>query len=514
MKDDQTGLQVYFAQKTWKLSPTPILFSICLLFLVPSLSCTHTRKEVGNNDFYIQKAPHKNKKGKKSESTSTALLQKTLSADISKTLNDQASGKTKTISKISEASYWEDQNPETAQLQDHVKQNPDNAEVLFELASYYHHKLIFDKALEAYQGTLQLSRDNVKYLEAIGRLMRDWNQPQAGIEFLNKAVSISPGFLEAWNTLGTIFEGLTNFAKAQECYQKALSVNPNADFVHSNLCFSYIQSGDLPRAIVHGEKAVQLNPASSVAHNNLGIAYALSGNPSIALQHFQLAAPSNQSIALNNLGIVYLEKGKYNEAMIQFLAAAKLNPEDMTASKNYYRAQDLKAQDERALKQYAIEHSKNPAFWKEIRLTLRRLEEFPFVHFPLWSELEQPIFLPSNDSLVKLLKGDRGNSAAKNNRIEIDVPPELEEAAFDLANFLSRRKYRVTINMKQKVGQKDDSAIYYRSGLAQEAVELARQIPENQKVFQSPEIDPGTDLLIHLTEKMLPAIASLKSKPQ
>jgi len=68
--------------------------------------------------------------------------------------------------------------------------------------------------------------------------------------------------------------------------------------------------------------------------------------------------------------------------------------------------------------------------------------------------------------------------------------------------------------MKQKVGRKDEPAIYYRSGLAQEAVELARQIPENQKVFHSPEIDLGTDLRIHLTEKMLPAIASLKSKLQ
>ncbi len=496
------------------LRPHHTIFSIllCALFLIFP-ACSRSRKDVGNDDFYVLKGAAKNKK-KKQNKASTAPNQRNLSSDIPQKLKDQTSGKTKPVSKIAEASNWEDQNPAAAQLQEKVRQNPDNVEALLELGAYYHGKLLFDKAFAAYQDALKISPANAKCLEATGRLMRDWNQPQAGIEYLKKAVEISPNMIEAWNTLGTLYERFGFYPKAQECYETALKANPNADFIHSNLCFSYLQTGDLTQAIVHGEKAVQLNPDFAVAHNNLGIAYALAGNTAIALRHFQLASPSNPSSALNNLGLVYLGKGRFDEAMQQFMAAARLNPEDPSGSNNYNRARDIKAQNERAIKLYAVEHSKDPAFWEAIRLVLRRLVEFPFIKFTMWPELEEPIILPSDDAIAALLNEDRLQGTTVKNRIEIVAPPQLEEAAFDLANILSRLKYRVTINMNQKADGKEGPAIFYRSGLAQEAMALAHQISDNQVVYRTGEIGLNVDLKIHLTVEMLPAITKLKSKLQ
>jgi Flp pilus assembly protein TadD len=107
--------------------------------------------------------------------------------------------------------------------------------------------------------------------------------------------------------LETIYDEISDLSQAQHCYLKALALISELDFVHSNLCFSYLQTGEVQEAVNQGEKAVQLNPNLTQARNNLGMAYAMVDNFVGAIEQFKLTG--DEAEAHNNLG-VFLEKAE------------------------------------------------------------------------------------------------------------------------------------------------------------------------------------------------------------
>ena len=490
-------------------------YLVILLFLgtqLFSISCTHTRKDAGNDNFYIVKG---SKKGQKiPPSVEAQSKPKNLSSDINKTLTDQASGKTKPISKITEASYWEAENPEAEKLQEKAKQNPNNTEVLLELAAYYHEKLLFDKAYEIYIQLLKLSPENTRALEGLGRLMRDINQPLLALEHLKKCLEIAPDNVSAWNTLGTIYAHQGDFSQAAASYEKALSLDPEAAYVHSNLCFALARGGKFTEAIIHGEKAVQLNPEFPVAQNNLGIAYAMAGNPQVALQHFKLGSHSSEAGALTNLGLVYLNGERYEEAMRFFLASAKLNPNDPSASKNYYRAKELKVKAEHTIKMYYSERAKDPLFWEQLRSTLKSLQDFPFVNLGSWPELEQPIVMSTGMTVSLALPNSQSTISDSPLKLEIISPNLWQEEARLLASFLKAQPCQVGLKFQDRPAATGRIKILYRKGLSEKAVELAHQIPKTQDVRQSDQVPTGVDLQVLLTEQSLPEIRKLTTQTE
>jgi tetratricopeptide (TPR) repeat protein len=173
----------------------------------------------------------------------------------------------------------------------------------------------------------------------MGKLWRDWGSLQQGADLVKKALELDPSFVEAWNTLGTIFDRQGFLDQAREAYLHALSLNPDLDYVHNNLCFSYLQSGMIDRAIPHGERATHLNPAMLIAHNNLGLAYGMLGNLDRSLEEFKHSG--DEAVARNNLGLILLKRGQITESMEQFKLAARMRPFYGGAAANYRRARDL-----------------------------------------------------------------------------------------------------------------------------------------------------------------------------
>jgi Tfp pilus assembly protein PilF len=173
----------------------------------------------------------------------------------------------------------------------------------------------------------------------MGRLWRDWGSFQQAADSVKKALELDPGFVEAWNTLGTIFDRQGSFDQAQEAYLHALVLDSDLDYVHNNLCFSYIQSGKTEQAIPHGESATHLNPTMRIAHTNLAIAYGILGDLDRSLEEFKLSG--DEAAARNNLGLILLKRGQIAESMEQFKLAARMRPYYADAAANYRRARDL-----------------------------------------------------------------------------------------------------------------------------------------------------------------------------
>jgi tetratricopeptide (TPR) repeat protein len=119
-----------------------------------------------------------------------------------------------------------------------------------------------------------------------------------------------------------------------------LDLNPDLDYVQSNLSYSFLLSGNTQKAILHGEKAVGLAPGSLIARNHLGLAYGLAGETEKCYEQFRELG--GEAVARNNLGLVFLEHNRIDEAIREFQAAAKLRPFYRVAAQNYQRATKMK----------------------------------------------------------------------------------------------------------------------------------------------------------------------------
>ncbi|PYV43995.1 MAG: hypothetical protein DMG06_08165 [Acidobacteria bacterium] len=351
--------------------------SILLVLLGLSCACVRTTRTVGHDDFFVlrggKKRPPKNQTPADHRITD-------LSDSIRKTFIAQGKDPTKAKVEVVNTDVLEEKNSQLASLLMKIKDEPGKAENHFALASIYHRYRIFDQAYAEYQRAISLDPDNPCYFESMGRLWRDWGAPRFGINDLQKALQLRADFLEAWNSLGTIYDELGDFSQAQQCYIRAMELNPRLGFIHNNLGFSYLQVGDLGEAIFHTEKAIELDSSLKIAHNNLGLAYGMANNFNRAIQEFRLA--SDEAGAHNNLGMIFLKKKKNLEAMEEFRLAAKLRPLYKVAIQNYQYAKSLKYEMEKKRRKGALEEGQDLRSTDDAALISNfELEPFPLSHF-------------------------------------------------------------------------------------------------------------------------------------
>jgi tetratricopeptide (TPR) repeat protein len=311
------------------LPASSLIWSLFLLWLSSNSACVKNIRTVGNDNFYVLN-------GEKKKSSQKTQLHSGMTRPISKTPDPEGS---KAKTNITNGDVVEEHDPTLASLIEKEKSDPTNAENHFQIASIYHRYRIFDVAYSEYQKAIERDAGNPVFYEGLGRLWRDSGAPQLGISVLEKALQLKSDLVEAWNSLGTIYDEVGNFAQAQHCYLKALESDPSLDFVHNNLCFSYLQIGEVEKAIYHGEKAVELNPGFAAAHNNLGFAYGMADDLTRALHQFSLAGDAAE--AQNNLGVLLLKRQKNHEAMEHFRLAVKLKPFYKVATQNYFYARSL-----------------------------------------------------------------------------------------------------------------------------------------------------------------------------
>jgi class 3 adenylate cyclase/tetratricopeptide (TPR) repeat protein len=100
-------------------------------------------------------------------------------------------------------------------------------------------------------------------------------------------------------------------------------------YSHNMLAHSYVERGDLQKAVRHLRQAVRLYhdmgdfPGQASANNNLGICYHLQGTLDAALYHYQVALQTDRrvgdevdaTIVRNNIGEVLFLLGRVSEAM-------------------------------------------------------------------------------------------------------------------------------------------------------------------------------------------------------
>jgi tetratricopeptide (TPR) repeat protein len=136
--------------------------------------------------------------------------------------------------------------------------------------------------------------------------------------------------------LGTLYMKLGRPSDARTALERALSLTPDYADAHNTLGALLAQNGDFKAAVEHFKKALDARPDFADALNNLGYVLFQAGQPKDAYQLYERALQVQPDFpeALNNLGIFYGQQRDFERAETYFRKAVDRRPAYGEAANN------------------------------------------------------------------------------------------------------------------------------------------------------------------------------------
>ena len=229
-----------------------------------------------------------------------------------------------------------------AEQQQIDKKRTDNPEAheLYLRGLYYFNKQTkegFEKSIEYYEHAI---KKDPSYAEAYAWLafayeIQGWYGLVPEKEAFAKAKAIALRALEldssnavAFAVLGDMTSVDWNWTRAEDLYQRSLSVNPNSAMVHEGYGMQYLSPmGRHEEAIAEVKRAVALDPLSAQYPDSLGWVLQLARQYDAAIEQFQKAIQmeSTMAIAYRGLGESYAYKGMHEKSIEAIQSAVKFS---------------------------------------------------------------------------------------------------------------------------------------------------------------------------------------------
>lgn len=264
--------------------------------------------------------------------------------------------------------------------------NPIHPSLLQRLGDGFNQLGESDRAIEYYNKLLQkvpaltFVRDRL-----IDLYLRRQERDKAAAE-LKAALADSPANPQAQYLLGSIYLEDRKLTEAEDCFNKALLLNPAFEPVYYDLAMVLI-SADKPRqAIETLEKARSKFQQSFVGEFYTGLAYSRLKDYAATLKHFTTAEGIARATATNRLthtfyfqvGSAYERNQKFQDAETYFRKALEISP-DFAEALNYLgymwaeRGENL--EEARAMIEKAVKlEPKNPAYLDSMGWVLFKLK--------------------------------------------------------------------------------------------------------------------------------------------
>jgi protein O-mannosyl-transferase len=198
---------------------------------------------------------------------------------------------------------------------------------------------VWKDSLSLYEADVQQYTEGVKlnyhYGLELTKKGRDSQNPaektallEKALQHFNKALSIYPNYKDAYGEMGLayFYQGNNN-AKAMECYEKAVKIQPDAK-VYSNMGMIYFQQNNLAEAQKVYEKSLEIDPRYVDGLRNLGSALAMQGKFKEAIVYFKKAIEfkPKEAILYFFLGSAYRDSGDPTTAQQYLNKAYQLDP--------------------------------------------------------------------------------------------------------------------------------------------------------------------------------------------
>jgi tetratricopeptide (TPR) repeat protein len=132
-----------------------------------------------------------------------------------------------------------------------LRSDPNSISVFLNLGGLYYRRGMYETAIPYYEKVI---RSNPKHYQGHYWLaMCFWKLQRyhAAINTLEEVIQFLPTFKDALNLMGECYEQIGEAAKAEHCYLKAISTDPNGIIVHGGVLDSWAQEKKKEERIKH-----------------------------------------------------------------------------------------------------------------------------------------------------------------------------------------------------------------------------------------------------------------------
>ena len=145
---------------------------------------------------------------------------------------------------------------------------------------------------------------------------------------------IKDGDTSAYFELGKFYDGKSDYKKAEECYLKAIEVDPENTEIYKYIAYCCFEQEEYNKAEGWYLKVIEVDPDyQTYAYTNIGVCYHQQDKYDKAIKYYLKAVevdPEN-ALAYRNLGFCYFDQKKYSKAEECYLKAIEVDPENADA---------------------------------------------------------------------------------------------------------------------------------------------------------------------------------------
>lgn len=169
----------------------------------------------------------------------------------------------------------------------------------------------------------------IKVLEAEGFQRLQSGQFDRAEKISKQIIEQDSTNIEAWKNLGTALYKQEKLDEALDCYQQALTLEPNDPTLYYQLGLVWQKQGKVEEAIAYYQQFLTFNPNQATAYYNLGYAFQTRGKLEEAIDCYQQAVTlePNFVLAHQNLGAILHEKGETQKAIACYKRLLEIAPD-------------------------------------------------------------------------------------------------------------------------------------------------------------------------------------------
>ena len=150
-----------------------------------------------------------------------------------------------------------------------------------------YHQRDYAKAIQAYQKVIEIDPGYAEAYNNLGIIYQEAGDFDRALSAYQKAIEINPKYEKALNNLGILLYLKGRYEESIRAFQKALTLNANNIESHTNLGILFKKQGQVDQAIESYHRALAINPLHGEAHYNMGLLYEQLGNMEMAIGHYQ-----------------------------------------------------------------------------------------------------------------------------------------------------------------------------------------------------------------------------------
>jgi len=223
---------------------------------------------------------------------------------------------------------------EVETLQQLLKEDPSNFQARRELALILADNGFNEEALTNLLYLKKYFPDDAELLYNIGILFEKQKKFEEAEQVYERAVELSPQADFNYN-LGEVYVERQKWDNAIDCFKKVLSEDTNDGNSYFNLGLCYMKKEEINMAIDNFQKAIEINPDDIYALFHLGYIYQNNGLTNFAVENYRkiLAIAPDYSWAYYNLAYIAYQNGNLEEAKENLLKTIEYNKNDIEAYK-------------------------------------------------------------------------------------------------------------------------------------------------------------------------------------